>query len=97
CETLYVPYATAVPSWDRTPVVKDGHCKYHPRPHVSFSPIDPLTARHFAAGDCSGQRFAFRVVPPRHLIPIPSSKLRAVVNCKACQVSTEDDFKRKAS
>ncbi|CAK8678487.1 unnamed protein product [Clavelina lepadiformis] len=28
------------------------------------TPMDTLTARHFAAGDCSGQRFAFRVVPP---------------------------------
>ncbi|CAK8690337.1 unnamed protein product [Clavelina lepadiformis] len=54
----------AIPSWIEPPVVNDGHCKYHPRLHVSFSPMDPLTARRFAAVDCSGQRFAFRVVPP---------------------------------
>ncbi|CAK8690355.1 unnamed protein product [Clavelina lepadiformis] len=71
--------------------------KYHPRLHVSFSPMDPLKARRFAAVDCSGQRFAFRVVPPRYQFPylplssVPSSTV------KLAKVSTEDDFKTKAS
>ncbi|CAK8690348.1 unnamed protein product [Clavelina lepadiformis] len=60
-------------------------------------PMDPLTARRFAAVDCSGQRFAFRVVPPRYQFPylplssVPSSTV------KLAKVSTEDDFKTKAS
>ncbi|CAK8690339.1 unnamed protein product [Clavelina lepadiformis] len=59
-------------------------------------PMDPLTARRFAAVDCSGQRFAFRVVPPRYQFPylplssVPSSTV------KLAKVSTEDDFKTKA-
>ncbi|CAK8690353.1 unnamed protein product [Clavelina lepadiformis] len=59
--------------------------------------MDPLTARRFAAVDCSGQRFAFRVVPPRYQFPylplssVPSSTV------KLAKVSTEDDFKTKAT
>ncbi|CAK8690351.1 unnamed protein product [Clavelina lepadiformis] len=59
--------------------------------------MDPLTARRFAAVDCSGQRFAFRVVPPRYQFPylplssVPSSTV------KLAKVSTEDDFKTKAN
>ncbi|CAK8678475.1 unnamed protein product [Clavelina lepadiformis] len=73
------------------------HCKYHPRPHVSFSPMDNLTARHFAAGDCTGQRYAFRVVPPRYYFPyLPLSSVPSST-AKLAKVSTEDDFKTKAS
>ncbi|CAK8678485.1 unnamed protein product [Clavelina lepadiformis] len=62
-----------------------------------FSPMDPLTARHIAIGDCSGQRFAFRVVPPRHYFPyLPLSSVPSST-AKFAKVSTEDDFKTKAS
>ncbi|CAK8678534.1 unnamed protein product [Clavelina lepadiformis] len=57
----------------------------------------PLTARHFFAGDCSGQRFAFRVVPPRYSFPyLPLSSVPSST-AKLAKVSTEDDFKTKAS
>ncbi|CAK8690346.1 unnamed protein product, partial [Clavelina lepadiformis] len=65
--------------------------------YTCSSPMDPLTARRFAAVDCSGQRFAFRVVPPRYQFPylplssVPSSTV------KLAKVSTEDDFKTKAT
>ncbi|CAK8678537.1 unnamed protein product [Clavelina lepadiformis] len=71
--------------------------KYHPRRRVSFSPMNPLTARHFAAGDCSGKRFDFRVFPPRYYIPyLPLSSVPSST-AKVAKVSTEDDFKTKAS
>ncbi|CAK8678499.1 unnamed protein product [Clavelina lepadiformis] len=57
----------------------------------------PLTARHFFAGDCSGQRFAFRVFPPRYYFPyLPLSSVPSST-AKLAKVSTEDDFKTKAS
>ncbi|CAK8678497.1 unnamed protein product [Clavelina lepadiformis] len=57
----------------------------------------PLTAHHFFAGDCSGQRFAFRVVPLKYYFPyLPLSSVPSST-AKLAKVSTEDDFKTKAS
>ncbi|CAK8678477.1 unnamed protein product [Clavelina lepadiformis] len=65
--------------------------------YTCSSPMDPLTARDFAAGDCSGQRYAFRVVPPRYYFPyLPLSSIPSSTG-KLSKVSTEDDFKTKAS
>ncbi|CAK8678476.1 unnamed protein product [Clavelina lepadiformis] len=109
CETLFVPYAPAVPSWIEPQslrmslqVSSASACLVQSDGQPDGSslccrPMDPLTARHFAAGDCTGQRFAFRVVPPRYYFPyLPLSSVPSST-AKLAKVSTEDDFKTKAS